>query len=167
MLSSVTQIDDPRWTYWGKHTHTHTPPHTPTPPLPPPPSPHTHTTNVTMFSYNLWKFYNKHPHFGALYVWNSKFCHSSLAPIPGSCFLMVVPIHISCCILHYNKKSLYMRQRAAWTYPPQFFTSVHLFNKIIRSRFTISSPLFKNNWVKIHHRENKVRWRFTKLSYLF
>ena len=60
-----------------------------------------------------------------------------------------------------------MHQRASWTYPPQVFTSVHLFNKIIRSRFTISSPLFRNNWVKIHHRKNKVRWRFTKLIYLF
>ena len=29
--------------------------------------------------------------------------------------------------------------------------------KIISSRFTISSPLFQDNWVKIHHRENKVR----------
>ena len=53
--------------------------------------------------------------------------------------------------------SLCMRQRPSWTYPPQVFTFVHLFNKIVRSRFTISSPLFQNNWVKIHHRENKVR----------
>ena len=52
---------------------------------------------------------------------------------------------------------LCMRQRPSWTYPPQVFTSVHLYNKIVRSRFTISSPLFQNNWVKIHHRENKVR----------
>ena len=55
------------------------------------------------------------------------------------------------------KCDLCMRQRPSWTYPPQVFTSVHLFNKIVRSRFTISSPLFQNNWVKIHHRENKVR----------
>ena len=32
-----------------------------------------------------------------------------------------------------------------------------LFNKIVRSGFTISSPLFQNNWVKIRHRKNKVR----------
>ena len=35
-------------------------------------------------------------------------------------------------------------------------TSVHLFNKSVRSGFIINSPLFQNNWVKIHHRENKV-----------
>ena len=55
-----------------------------------------------------------------------------------------------------NKKDfidLCMRQRACWTYPPQVFTSVHLFNKIVRSGFTINSPLFQNNWVKIRHRE--------------
>ena len=52
---------------------------------------------------------------------------------------------------------LCMRQRPSWTYPLQVFTSVHLFNKIVRSRFTISSPLFQSNWVKIHHLENKVR----------
>ena len=51
-------------------------------------------------------------------------------------------------------------QRTSWTYLPQVFTSVHLFNKIVRWRFTISSPLFQNKWVKIHHRENKVGWRF-------
>ena len=34
--------------------------------------------------------------------------------------------------------------------------SVHLFNKIVRSGFTINSPPLENNWVKIHHRENKV-----------
>ena len=32
------------------------------------------------------------------------------------------------------------RQSSSWTYPPQVFTSVHLFNKIVRSRFTINSP---------------------------
>ena len=58
-------------------------------------------------------------------------------------------------------------QRASWTYPPQVFTTVHLFNKIIRSGFTINSPLFQNNWVKIHHRKNKVGWRFTKLICIF
>ena len=61
---------------------------------------------------------------------------------------------------------LCMRQRASWTYPPQVFTSVHLFNKIVGPKFTISSLLFKNNWVKIQI-ENKVRWRFTKLIDLF
>ena len=54
-----------------------------------------------------------------------------------------------------------MYQMASWTYPPQVFTSVHFFNKIIRSGFTINSPLFQNNWVKIHHTKNKVWWRFT------
>ena len=58
-----------------------------------------------------------------------------------------------------NMQNIYLciRQKASCTYPPQVFTSVHLFNKIVRSRFTISSPLFQNNWVKIHHRKNKVR----------
>ena len=60
-----------------------------------------------------------------------------------------------------------MRQRASWTYPPQVFTSVHLFNKIVRSGFTINSPLFQNNRVKIHPREKKVGWRFTKLICFF
>ena len=64
-------------------------------------------------------------------------------------------------------KGLCMRQRASWTYPPQVFTSVDLFNKNVRSGFTINSPLFKNNWVKIHHRKNKVGWRFTKLICFF
>ena len=68
---------------------------------------------------------------------------------------------------NWSSKNLCMRQRASWTYPPQLFTSVHLFNKIVRSRLTISSPLFQNNWVKIHQRENKIRWRFTKLIHLF
>ena len=62
---------------------------------------------------------------------------------------------------------LCMCQRASWTYPPQVFTSIHFFNKIIRSRFTISSPFSYNNWVKIHCRKNKVGWRFTFLADLF
>ena len=62
---------------------------------------------------------------------------------------------------------LCMCQRASWTYPPQVFTSVYLFNKIVRSGFTINSPLFQNNWVKIHHRKSKVEWRFTKLICFF
>ena len=37
------------------------------------------------------------------------------------------------------------RQRASWTYPPQVFTSVHLFIKMVRSGFTINSPHFQNN----------------------
>ena len=37
------------------------------------------------------------------------------------------------------------------------------FHQIVGSRFTISSPLFQNNWVKIHHRRNKVGWRFNML----
>ena len=45
---------------------------------------------------------------------------------------------------------MHASKKASWTYPPQIFTSVHLFNKIIRSGFTINSPLFQNNWVKIH-----------------
>ena len=53
------------------------------------------------------------------------------------------------------------RQRASWTYPPQVFTSFHLSNKIVRSGFTINSPLSQNKWVKFHHRKNKVGWRFT------
>ena len=39
--------------------------------------------------------------------------------------------------------------------------------KIVRSGFTINSPLFQNDWVKIHHRKSKVRWRFTKLICFF
>ena len=64
-------------------------------------------------------------------------------------------------------RGLCICQRASWTYPPQVFTSVHLFNKIVRSGFTINSPLFQNNWVKIHHRKNKTGWRFTKLICFF
>ena len=37
--------------------------------------------------------------------------------------------------------------------PPLLFTSVHLFKKILGSRFTISSPRFQNNRVKIHRRK--------------
>ena len=58
-----------------------------------------------------------------------------------------------------------MHQMASWTYPPQVFTSVNLFNKINRSRFTITSLLFQNSWIKVHHRENKVGWRFPKLIF--
>ena len=72
------------------------------------------------------------------------------------CYWPLIKIHCLC-----------MCQRASWTYPPQVFTSVHLFNKIVRSGFTINSPLFQNNWVKILHRENKVGWRFTKLICFF
>ena len=58
--------------------------------------------------------------------------------------------------------------KVLWTYPPQVFTSVHLLNKIVRSRFTISSPFFSfNNWVKIHCCKSKVEWRFTKLICFF
>ena len=66
---------------------------------------------------------------------------------------------------HRTMLSLCTRQRASWTYLPQTFTSVHLFNKIVGSRFSISSPFFCNNWVKIHCCENKVGWRFTKLIF--
>ena len=57
------------------------------------------------------------------------------------------------------------RQRPPWTSPPQVFTSVHLFKKFVGSRFTISSPRFQNNWVKIHRRKNGIgqdslRWNF-------
>ena len=72
---------------------------------------------------------------------------------------MVAPAEVTAAL------SLCPCQRASWTYPPQVFTSVHLFNKIIRSGFTINSPLFQNNWVKIHHRKCKVGWRFTKLIF--
>ena len=73
------------------------------------------------------------------------------------------------CLVEFGQVTLplCMRQRASWTYPPQVFTSVHLFSKIVRSGFTINSPLFQINWVKIHHRENKVGWRFTKLICFF
>ena len=67
----------------------------------------------------------------------------------------------------YQNHPLCTRQRASWTYLPQVFTSVHLFNKIIGSGFAINSPLFQNNWVKIHHRKNKIGWRFTKLICFF
>ena len=68
---------------------------------------------------------------------------------------------------HYDRIKCYLctRQRASWTYPPQVFTSVHLFNEIVRSGFAIDSPIFQNNWVKIHHRKNKVGWRFTKIIF--
>ena len=47
-------------------------------------------------------------------------------------------------------------------------SSLHLcspFFRIVGSRFTISLPLFQNNLVKIHHRENKVGWR--SITWLF
>ena len=72
---------------------------------------------------------------------------------------VVCALKWTCCFMH--------GQKASWTYPPQVFTSVHLFSKIIRTRFTISSPFFYNNWVKIHCPEIKVWWRFTKLINLF
>ena len=45
-------------------------------------------------------------------------------------------------------------------------SSLHLCSPLQqkRSGFTINSPLFQNNWVKIHHRKNKVGWRFTKFQ---
>ena len=52
--------------------------------------------------------------------------------------------------------ALCMCQRASLTYLPQVFTSFHLFNKIVRSRFTVRSPYLYINWVKIHCRKNKV-----------
>ena len=44
--------------------------------------------------------------------------------------------------LHYKMSEICTSQKASWTNPPQVFTSVHLFNKIVRSKFTISSPFF-------------------------
>ena len=41
------------------------------------------------------------------------------------------------------------------------------FHQIIGSRIVISSPLFQNNLVKIHHNKNKIGWRFTKLICFF
>ena len=61
---------------------------------------------------------------------------------------------------------LCIRQRPPWTPPPQVFTPVHLLKKIVGSRFTISSPRFQNNGVKIHRRGKSVRSRFTKLKCL-
>ena len=58
------------------------------------------------------------------------------------------------------------RQRPPWTSPPQVFTSVHLLKKFVGSRFTISSPRFQNNWVKIHRRKKRERSRFTKVKFL-
>ena len=58
------------------------------------------------------------------------------------------------------------RQRPPWTSPPQVFTSVHLLKKFVGSRFTISSPRFQNNWVKIHRRKKWDRSRFTKVKFL-
>ena len=40
--------------------------------------------------------------------------------------------------------------------PSQVFTSVHLLKKFVGSRFTINSPRFQNNWVKIHRRKNGI-----------
>ena len=57
-------------------------------------------------------------------------------------------------------------QRPPWTSPPQVFTSVHLLKKFVGSRFTISSPRFQNNWVKIHRRKKWDRSRFTKVKFL-
>ena len=48
-----------------------------------------------------------------------------------------------------------------------------LFNKIVWLRFTISSPFFFNNWVKIHCRENKMgedsstRFLFSRSRFTF
>ena len=58
------------------------------------------------------------------------------------------------------------RQRPPWTSPPQVFTSVHLLKKFVGSRFTINSPRFQNNWVKIHRRKKWDRSRFTKVKFL-
>ena len=67
------------------------------------------------------------------------------------------PNHLSTAsFYHEDVLTLCTRHRASWTYPPQVFI------KTIGSRFTISSSLFQNNWVKIHCHENKVGWRFTK-----
>ena len=73
--------------------------------------------------------------------------------------------HAHCMTMNINY--LCMHQRASWTYPPEVFTSVHLFNKINMSRFTISLPFFYNNCVKIHCCENQVRWRFIHQADLF
>ena len=62
--------------------------------------------------------------------------------------------------------NLCSRQRPPWTSPPQVFTSVHLLKKFVGSRFTISSPRFQNNWVKIHRRKKWDRSRFTKVKFL-
>ena len=45
-------------------------------------------------------------------------------------------------IFEFLRQFMQFIQRASWTYPPQVFTSVHLFYKIVRSRFTNSSPFF-------------------------
>ena len=68
---------------------------------------------------------------------------------------------------HYKTETfLCSRQRPPWTSPPQVFTSVHLLKKFVGSRFTISSPRFQNNWVKIHLRKKWDRSRFTKVKVL-
>ena len=63
-------------------------------------------------------------------------------------------------------RHLCSRQRPPWTSPPQVLTSVHLLKKFAGSRFTISSPRFQNNWVKIHRRKKWDRSRFTKVKFL-
>ena len=69
----------------------------------------------------------------------------------------IVPVKSNLFKWKLSDDDLLHTSKAILNLPPQVFTSVHLFNKIVRSRFTISSPVFPNNWVKIHHRENKVR----------
>ena len=58
-------------------------------------------------------------------------------------FWQMLKLGFGCDVGQISLYSLCTRQRASWTYSPQVFTSVHLFNKIVRSGFTINSPLFQ------------------------
>ena len=69
-------------------------------------------------------------------------------------------INLSLLLMHASKGILNLPTWSLHLY-------IHLLNKIVSSGFTISSPLFQNNWVKIQHRENKVGWRFTKFICFF
>ena len=96
------------------------------------------------------------------YILKSVFGRSDLSCLIIShivlCFLSLIKLYLH-ILMHASKGILNL--------PTSSLHSVHLFNKIIRSGFTINSPLFQNNWVKIHHRKNKVGWRFTKLICIF
>ena len=79
---------------------------------------------------------------------------------------------LSCAIRISRGPHLCTHHRASWTYLPQVFTYVHLFNKIVESRFTISSPLFQKTGprfttAKIKSGEDSPCWFFSRSRFTF
>ena len=69
--------------------------------------------------------------------------------------------------LYFVDKILCSRQKTNLNLPTSsLHLCSHLLEKIVGSRFTISSPRFQKNGVKIHRCGKRVRSRFTKLKYL-